>query len=104
MACCLGCLSGCERARGRQSHVLPRFGAQRLGATSRPSRQRSPSSTSPWTKIDQAVDELTASCVPIQRYDGFETDDKGIYHADGHAIAWFTDPAGNVLSVVQMDA
>jgi hypothetical protein len=43
-------------------------------------------------EIDQAVDELTASCVPIQRYDGFETDDKGIYHADGHAIAWVHRP------------
>jgi predicted enzyme related to lactoylglutathione lyase len=54
--------------------------------------------------IDQAVDKLTARGVQIQRYGGFETDGRGIHHADGHAIAWFTDPAGNGLSVVQMAA
>jgi hypothetical protein len=51
--------------------------------------------------IDQAVDELTARGVPIQHYQGFDTDDKGIYRGQGRSIAWFTDPAGNVLSVVQ---
>jgi catechol 2,3-dioxygenase-like lactoylglutathione lyase family enzyme len=56
----------------------------------------------PVDDIDQAVDELTARGVPIQRYDGFPTDDKGIYRAPGRSIAWFTDPAGNVLSVVQL--
>lgn len=56
----------------------------------------------PVDDIDQAVDELTARGVEIRRYEGFETDDRGIYHADGHAIAWFTDPAGNGLSVVQL--
>ena len=56
----------------------------------------------PVDDIDQAVDELTARGVPIQRYDGFPTDEKGIYRAPGRSIAWFTDPAGNVLSVVQL--
>ena len=51
--------------------------------------------------IDRAVDELTARGVPIQRYEGFATDGKGIYRGEGRSIAWFTDPAGNVLSVVQ---
>lgn len=51
--------------------------------------------------IDQAVDELTARGVRIQRYEGFATDDKGIYRGRDHSIAWFTDPAGNGLSVVQ---
>lgn len=55
----------------------------------------------PVDDIDQAVDELTAQGVRIQRYEGFQTDDRGIYHADGHSIAWFTDPAGNGLSVIQ---
>jgi predicted enzyme related to lactoylglutathione lyase len=54
--------------------------------------------------IDQAVDELIARGVQIQVHEGFETDDRGIHHADGHSIAWFTDPAGNGLSVVQMMA
>ena len=55
----------------------------------------------PVDDIDQAVDELTARGVRVLRYEGFETDDKGIYRGDGHLIAWFTDPAGNVLSMVQ---
>jgi predicted enzyme related to lactoylglutathione lyase len=58
----------------------------------------------PVDDIGPAVDELTSRGVQIQRYEGFETDDKGIYRADGHSIAWFTDPAGNGLSVVQMAA
>jgi hypothetical protein len=53
--------------------------------------------------IDQALDELTARGVPIQRYEGLQTDARGIYHGQGHSIAWFTDPAGNVLSVIQED-
>ncbi len=55
----------------------------------------------PVDDIDQAVGELTARGVRIQRYPGFKTDDKGIYHAQDHSIAWFTDPAGNGLAVVQ---
>jgi catechol 2,3-dioxygenase-like lactoylglutathione lyase family enzyme len=55
----------------------------------------------PVDDIDQAVDELTARGVPIQRYEGFDTDDKGIYRGERRSIAWFTDPAGNVLSMVQ---
>ena len=51
--------------------------------------------------IDQAVDELTARGLPILRYEGFDPDDKGIYRGEGRLIAWFTDPAGNVLSIVQ---
>jgi len=55
----------------------------------------------PVDDIDQAIDELSARGVPILRYEGFETDDRGIYRGQGRLIAWFTDPAGNVLSVVQ---
>jgi catechol 2,3-dioxygenase-like lactoylglutathione lyase family enzyme len=55
----------------------------------------------PVDDIDQAVDKLTARGVPIRRYQGFDTDDKGIYRGRGRSIAWFTDPAGNVLSVFQ---
>ena len=55
----------------------------------------------PVDEIDQAVDELAARGVPILRYEGFATDDKGIYRGQGRLIAWFTDPAGNVLSVIQ---
>jgi catechol 2,3-dioxygenase-like lactoylglutathione lyase family enzyme len=57
----------------------------------------------PVDNIDQALDALTARGVPIQRYEGLQTDARGIYHGQGHSIAWFTDPAGNVLSVIQED-
>ena len=55
----------------------------------------------PVDDIDQAVDELAIRGVAIQRYEGFETDDKGIYRGEDRSIAWFKDPAGNILSVFQ---
>jgi predicted enzyme related to lactoylglutathione lyase len=55
----------------------------------------------PVDDIDQAVDELNARGVSILRYEGFKTGTRGIYRSEGRLIAWFTDPAGNVLSVVQ---
>jgi catechol 2,3-dioxygenase-like lactoylglutathione lyase family enzyme len=55
----------------------------------------------PVDDIDAAVDELTARGVELERYDGFEQDDKGIFRERGPYIAWFKDPAGNVLSVLQ---
>jgi catechol 2,3-dioxygenase-like lactoylglutathione lyase family enzyme len=57
----------------------------------------------PVDDIDQAVAELAVRGVPVQRYEDFQTDDSGIYRGQGHSIAWFTDPAGNVLSVIQED-
>jgi catechol 2,3-dioxygenase-like lactoylglutathione lyase family enzyme len=54
--------------------------------------------------IDEAVDELTKKGVRFERYEGFEQDEKGILRGDeGPPIAWFTDPAGNVLSVLEGD-
>jgi catechol 2,3-dioxygenase-like lactoylglutathione lyase family enzyme len=56
----------------------------------------------PVEDIDKAVDELAARGVELERYDGFEQDEKGIARGDeGPQIAWFKDPAGNVLSVLQ---
>ncbi len=55
----------------------------------------------PVDDIDQAVDGLAARGVLFERYDAFEQDDKGISRGDGPYIAWFKDPAGNVLSVLQ---
>ena len=55
----------------------------------------------PVDDIDAAVDELAARGVEMQRFDGMEQDDRGIMRAGGPYIAWFTDPAGNVLSVLQ---
>jgi catechol 2,3-dioxygenase-like lactoylglutathione lyase family enzyme len=51
--------------------------------------------------IDSAVDELTARGVRPERYDGFEQDERGIFRGGGPYIAWFKDPAGNVLAVLQ---
>lgn len=56
----------------------------------------------PVDDIDSAVDELVERGVRFERYDNFERDDKGIMRGPvGPQIAWFTDPAGNVLSVLQ---
>ena len=54
----------------------------------------------PVDDVEQAVDELTARGVEFLRYDGFEQDEKGISRGAGPTIAWFTDPAGNVLAVL----
>jgi predicted enzyme related to lactoylglutathione lyase len=51
--------------------------------------------------IDAAVDELARRGVVFQRYPGLEVDEKGVFRGGGPFIAWFTDPAGNILSVLQ---
>ena len=57
----------------------------------------------PVDDVEKAVDELTARGVRFERYDGFEQDEKGIARQDdGPPIAWFTDPAGNILSVLEV--
>jgi catechol 2,3-dioxygenase-like lactoylglutathione lyase family enzyme len=55
----------------------------------------------PVDDIEEAVDGLIARGVSLERYDELETDEKGIHRGDGPLIAWFRDPAGNVLSVLQ---
>ena len=50
--------------------------------------------------VEKAVDELTSRGVTIETYDGFDQDEKGIMRGQGPDIAWFKDPAGNVLSVL----
>jgi catechol 2,3-dioxygenase-like lactoylglutathione lyase family enzyme len=55
----------------------------------------------PVDDIDKAVDELAARGVRFERYDSFEQDEKGVARGEGPYIAWFKDPAGNVLSVLQ---
>jgi predicted enzyme related to lactoylglutathione lyase len=51
--------------------------------------------------IDAAVDALTERGVEILRYDGMTQDERGVMREGGPYIAWFADPAGNVLSVLQ---
>ena len=56
----------------------------------------------PVDDIDRAVDELAGRGVSFERYDGFEQDERGIARGEeGPNIAWFRDPAGNILSVHQ---
>ncbi len=54
--------------------------------------------------IDAAVDELASKGVSFERYEGFEQDEKGIARGQGPDIAWFKDPAGNILAVLQQTA
>jgi predicted enzyme related to lactoylglutathione lyase len=51
--------------------------------------------------IDAAVDELISRGVELEKYDGLGQDDKGINRVGGPYIAWFKDPAGNILAVLQ---
>jgi catechol 2,3-dioxygenase-like lactoylglutathione lyase family enzyme len=55
----------------------------------------------PVEDMDSAVDELTARGVTFERYEGFDQDEKGINRGPGPRIAWFKDPAGNILSVLE---
>ncbi len=52
--------------------------------------------------VDKAVDDLTAAGVTMEHYEGM-TDEKGVMRDQGPGIAWFKDPAGNVLSVIETD-
>jgi predicted enzyme related to lactoylglutathione lyase len=53
--------------------------------------------------VDAAVDELGSRGVEFERYDGLEQDAKGISRGQGPDIAWFKDPAGNILAVLKPD-
>ena len=54
----------------------------------------------PVDDVEKAVDELSSRGVEFERYEGIEQDDKGISRGQGGpTIAWFTDPAGNILAV-----
>ena len=59
----------------------------------------------PVDDVEAAVDTLTERGVTFERYEGtpIETDSRGIFRGGGPLIAWFKDPAGNVLSVIQAD-
>lgn len=55
----------------------------------------------PVEDIEGAVDQLTAKGVVFEHYPGTDTDERGIFRGGGPLIAWFKDPAGNVLSVIK---
>ena len=51
--------------------------------------------------IDEAVDALTARGVRFDLHAGLKQDDRGVFREEGPYIAWFKDPSGNVLSVLE---
>lgn len=59
----------------------------------------------PVKNIEETVRELKSKGVQFEAYDwpGFKTDDDNIMRGNGPTIAWFTDPAGNILSVIETE-
>jgi len=57
----------------------------------------------PVDNIEEAVDRLNKSGIRFERYEEIKTDEKGIFRGGGPLIAWFKDPAGNILSVLEAD-
>jgi predicted enzyme related to lactoylglutathione lyase len=55
----------------------------------------------PVDEIEKAVDDLVERGITFERYEGFGQDDRGIAREGGPPIAWFTDPAGNILAVLE---
>lgn len=55
----------------------------------------------PVEDVEAAVDELTRRGVQFEHYEGIQADAKGIVRGSGPTIAWFKDPAGNILSVLE---
>jgi catechol 2,3-dioxygenase-like lactoylglutathione lyase family enzyme len=57
----------------------------------------------PVDDVEAAVDGLAARGVAFERYEGMEQDEKGIARGPGPEIAWFKDPAGNILAVLESE-
>lgn len=58
----------------------------------------------PVDNIEQTVDTLTLRGVRFEQYEGeYQTDEKGIFRDTGVKLAWFKDPAGNILSLMESD-
>ena len=55
----------------------------------------------PVPDVPAAVDELAAAGITFERYEGHGQDERGVAHNGGPLIAWFKDPAGNILSVIE---
>jgi catechol 2,3-dioxygenase-like lactoylglutathione lyase family enzyme len=58
----------------------------------------------PVDDVEAAVDDLASRGIAFERYDGMEQDEKGIAHGPGPEIAWFKDPAGNILAVLESES
>ena len=53
--------------------------------------------------IEEAIEELASNGITLEHYNlpDMKTDERGIFRGPGHQIAWFKDPAGNILSVIE---
>ncbi|GAB3681773.1 VOC family protein [Angustibacter aerolatus] len=58
----------------------------------------------PVPDVDAAVRVLAGRGVVFERYDGMPQDEHGVMHDNGPTIAWFTDPSGNICSVIEVQA
>ena len=95
---------------GRRGRVVVQIQITRAGANGTfvyPKPDHTPATYTilnfPVADVEKAVDELTAVGVVFEHYDmpDGEQDAKGIFRNSGLAVAWFKDPAGNILSVLQ---
>lgn len=59
----------------------------------------------PVDNVEKTVDELSKQGIQFEIYNhpDFSTDEKGVFHGGGPRIAWFKDPAGNILSIIEED-
>jgi catechol 2,3-dioxygenase-like lactoylglutathione lyase family enzyme len=55
----------------------------------------------PVEDVDTTVEDLTARGVAFERYQGIDQDERGVFRGGGPLIAWFKDPADNILSIIQ---
>ena len=90
---------------GRHDAAANSAAAGTCSCTPRPTtrRRRSRCSTSRCPTWRRPSTSSTARGVRFERYENPPTDEKGIMRAGGPLIAWFTDPAGNVFSVIEED-
>lgn len=60
----------------------------------------------PVNNLKETMDELRERGIEfiIYKEEGFETDDEGVFHGGGPKIAWFKDPSGNILSVLEKES
>jgi predicted enzyme related to lactoylglutathione lyase len=57
----------------------------------------------PVDDVDEAVDKLTQAGIEMERYEGMGQDERGVMRDQGPDIAWFKDPAGNILAVLEAE-
>lgn len=56
----------------------------------------------PVSDVEECVEQLNKKGIQFEQYSGeLRTDEKGIYRGDGHTMAWFKDPDGNILSILE---